>query len=97
MALLAERHTFISDKKCAEKDARDGSSLANLCPTGRVVPYRWLVGITSPKKQGPHTLFKVVGLMARLPCCPAMSGRLALLTCGLGPTYSEWGVVQHGW
>jgi hypothetical protein len=44
-------------KECVKKkDARDGSSLADLCPTRRVAPCRWLVGITLPKNKG-HALF----------------------------------------
>jgi hypothetical protein len=69
-------------KECMKKDARDGSFLADLCPMGGVVSYRRLVGI---EVQRPHTLFEVVGMMARLPCYPATLGRLALLTCGPSP------------
>jgi hypothetical protein len=39
-----------------EKDARDGSFLADLHPMRRFAPCRWLVGITPPKNKG-HTLF----------------------------------------
>jgi hypothetical protein len=35
---LAKMRTFRSDKVVCEKDARDGSSLTDLCPTRRVVP-----------------------------------------------------------
>jgi hypothetical protein len=50
-------HTFRSVKGvCEEKDARDGSSLADLYATRRVAPCRWLVGITLPKNKG-HALF----------------------------------------
>jgi hypothetical protein len=56
MALLAKRRTFRSDKECMKKDARDGSSVADLRPTGRVASCRWLVGITLSKNKG-HTLF----------------------------------------
>jgi hypothetical protein len=35
--------------------------------------------------RGPHALFKVVGVMARIPSCPAVPGGSMLLTSGLGP------------
>jgi hypothetical protein len=56
VALLAEMHRFKSDKGVCEKDAMDGSSLADLRPTRRVAPCRWLVGITPSKNKG-HALF----------------------------------------
>jgi hypothetical protein len=40
-------------KESIKKYARDGSSLADLRPTGRVASCRWLVGI---ELQRPHTL-----------------------------------------
>jgi hypothetical protein len=55
-------------KECMKKDARGGSSLADLHPTGKVVSCRRLVGIIPLKKYRPHTLFKVMGMMARHPC-----------------------------
>jgi hypothetical protein len=39
----------------------------------------------SAKDQEPHTLVEVVGVMARIPSCPAMLGRWTLLMSGLGP------------
>jgi hypothetical protein len=43
-------------KDCMKKDARDGSSLADLRPMHRVVPCYRLVGIT-PSKNKAHTPF----------------------------------------
>jgi hypothetical protein len=52
-------HTFESIKgMCEEKDARDGSSLADLRPTRGVALCRWLVGITPLKNKG-HTFFSM--------------------------------------
>jgi hypothetical protein len=39
--------------------------------------------------QRPHTIFEVMGVMAHLPCYPAMQGGLALLMCGPVPTHSK--------
>jgi hypothetical protein len=82
MALLAERLTFRRDKGVYEKRCQGWEFLADLCPMGGVVSYRRLVGI---EVQMPHTLFEVVGMMARIPYYPTTLGRLALLTCGPSP------------
>jgi hypothetical protein len=39
-------------KECVKKDARDWSSLTNLCPTRGVAPCHWLVGVTPSRNKG---------------------------------------------
>jgi hypothetical protein len=39
----------------------------------------------SIEDQGPQTLFRVVGMMAQIPGCPAMLGGPTLLMGGLDP------------
>jgi hypothetical protein len=56
VAFLAEKHILEVIKECMKKDARDGSSLVDLHPTGRVVSCCWHVGIIPSKNKG-HALF----------------------------------------
>jgi hypothetical protein len=39
----------------------------------------------SAEEQRLHILFKVMGVMARLPCCLTTPSGSTLLTCGLAP------------
>jgi hypothetical protein len=71
-------------KECIkeERNVGDWDSLSDLHPQCRVVPCCRYVGVASLMKQRPHTLLRVV---AHLPCHPAASVGLALMTYGSDP------------